>query len=214
MGAFAAPAGFRDSPQRPVASGEVVASTYAIRDEVARTDTGIVFDARDMRLDRLVAVKLAWRDPGLPSLLAEARRCAAVRDPCAAQIYGMGTHNGVEYAVGERVVGTLLHDELAAPLSEERYLERLRTLVAAVARAHEAGIAVGDISGATVLVGGDGRLVLGRLSLSQVPAFGVHGQILAPEVVRGDVAASDPSAAEAIDLYGLGCIAIELASGE
>ena len=216
MGAFAAPAGFRDSPHRPFSGGEVVASTYAIRDEVARTDTGIVFDARDMLLDRPVVVKLAWRDPGLPSLLAEARRCAAVRDPCAVQVHGMGVHNGVEYVIGERVTGTLLHDELAAPLTEERYLQRLRTLVAAVARAHEAGIAVGDISGATVLVSGgeaDGRLVLGRLSLSQVPAFGPHGQILAPEVVRGDVAANDPSAAEAIDLYGLGCIAIELASG-
>jgi serine/threonine protein kinase len=213
MGAFAAPAGFRDSPHRPFASGEVVASTYAIRDEVARTDTGIVFDARDMLLDRQVAVKLAWRDPGLPSLLAEARRCAAVRDACAVQVHGMGVHNGVEYVVGERVTGTLLHDELASPLTEERYLARLRTLVAAVARAHESGIAVGDISGATVLVAADGRLVLGRLSLSQVPAFGPHGQILAPEVIRGDVAANDPRAAEAIDLYGLGCIAIELASG-
>jgi serine/threonine protein kinase len=211
MGAFAAPAGFRDSPQRPVASGEVIASTYAVRDELARTDTGIVFDARDMLLDRPVVVKLAWRDPGLPSLLAEARRCAAVRDPCAAQIYGMGVHNGIEYVVGERVEGILLRDE--PPLSEERYLARLRTLVAAVTRAHDAGIAVGDISGSTVLVAADGRLVLGRLSMSQVPAFGPQGQILAPEVLRGDVIASDPAAAEAIDLYGLGCIAIELACG-
>ena len=56
-------------------------------------------------------------------------------------------------------------------------------------------------------------MVLDRLSLSQVPAFGPHGQILAPEVVRGEVSASDPAAAEAIDLYGLGCIAIELARG-
>jgi CheY-like chemotaxis protein len=46
-----------------------------------------------------------------------------------------------------------------------------------------------------------------------VPAFGPLGQILAPEVVRGEVTASDPAAAEAIDLYGLGCIAIELACG-
>src|SRR6185312_3859055 len=155
MGAFAAPAGFRDSPHRPVAAGEVVASTYTIRDEVARTETGVVFDARDMLLDRPVAVKLAWRDPGLPSLLAEARRCAAVRDPCAVQVHGMGRHNGIEYVVAERVLGTLLHDELGTRLTEERYLARLRTLIAAVATAHEAGIAVGDISGATVLVAGD-----------------------------------------------------------
>src|SRR5271154_2495259 len=104
-GTFAAPAGFRDSPDRALATGEVVASTYQVHDEIARTDTGIVFEARDMLLDRLVALKLAWRDPGTPPLLGEARRCAAVRDPCAVQVHGMGTHRGAEFAVGERVLG-------------------------------------------------------------------------------------------------------------
>jgi serine/threonine protein kinase len=98
-------------------------------------------------------------------------------------------------------------------MPESQYLARLRALVAAVARAHEGGIAVGDISGSTVLVAPGGRLVLGRLSLSQVPASGPHGQILAPEIVRGLIHASDPAGAEAIDLYGLGCVAIEMASG-
>jgi serine/threonine protein kinase len=213
LGSFSPPAGFRDSTHRALKPGEVIASTYQVKDEIARTDDGVVFDARDMLLDRPVALKLAWRDPGTPSLIAEARRCAAVRDPCAVQVHGMGTHNGVEFAIAERAVGHLLNVELAQQLPPDRYLARLRTLVAAVARAHEAGIAVGDISGATVLVDNN-RLVLGRLSLSQVPAFGPHGQILAPEVVRGEVEASDPAAAEAIDLYGLGCVAIELATGE
>jgi len=211
-GSFQAPPGFRDSTTRALGHGEVVASTYTVRDEIARTDTGIVFEARDMMLDRVVALKLAWRDPGMPSLILEARRCAAVRDPCAVAIYGMGNHLGAEFVVGERVGGRLLGDLPARPAPTE-LLATFRTLVAAVARAHEAGIAVGDISGATVSVDDDGRMVLGRLSLSQVPAFGRLGQILAPEVVRGEVAASDSSAAEAIDLYGLGCVAIELARG-
>jgi len=210
-GTFQAPPGFRESPNKPLHYGEVVASTYAVRHEVARTDTGIVFEARDMLLDRPVALKLAWRDPGTPSLILEARRCAAVRDPCAVAIHGMGQHHGVEFAVGERVTGLLLRD--LGKLPAEAYLTKLRTLAAAVAKAHEAGIAVGDISGATVLVDDDGRMVLGRLSLSQVPAFGPLGQILAPEVVLAEVEASDPAAAEAIDLYGLGCIAIEMARG-
>lgn len=212
-GSFQAPPGFRDSPTRGVSHGEVVASTYAIRDEIARTDTGVVFEARDMMLDRLVALKLAWRDPGMPSLILEARRCSAVRDPCAVAIYGMGNHQGVEYVVGERVTGRMLGEVIAQPPAAPEHLARFRTLVAAVTRAHEAGIAVGDISGATVIVAEESRMVLGRLSLSQVPAFGPLGQILAPEVVRGEVEASDPSAAEAIDLYGLGCIAIEMARG-
>jgi serine/threonine protein kinase len=212
-GPFSAPAGYRDSSARALANGEVIASTYVIRDEIARADTGVVFEARDMLLERAVAFKLAWRDPGTPPLINEARRCAAVRDPCAVQIHGLGNHNGVDYAVGERVTGKLLRDVIGDGVPASRYLPRLRTLVAAVARAHEAGVAVGDISGSTVLACDDDRVVLGRLSLSQVPALGALGQVLAPELARGEVEAGDPAAAEAIDLYGLGCVAIELACG-
>jgi CheY-like chemotaxis protein len=229
-GGFTAPPGFRDSPARALAPGEVVASVYQIRDEVARTDTGVVYEARDMHLDRVIAFKLAWRDPATPALTSEARRCAAVSARCAVAVHGMGTHNGVPYAVAERVVGTLLRDLLDRPLPPDLYLARLRTVVAAVSAAHAGGIAVGDISGATILVDeraatwgttADGhhvddsreaRLVLGRLSLSQVPAFGPHGRVLAPEVAHGADAA-DPAAAEMIDVYGLGCVAVELAGG-
>jgi serine/threonine protein kinase len=115
--------------------------------------------------------------------------------------------------VGERVGGKLLRDALERAMPADLYLGRLRRLVGAVARAHEAGISIGDISGATVLVEDEARLVLGRLSLSQVPTFGPHGQTLAPEIIRGEVDPRDPAAAEALDLYGLGCIAIEMACG-
>ncbi|HWO26219.1 MAG TPA: response regulator [Kofleriaceae bacterium] len=216
-GKLMVPPGYRDSPTRVLNPGEVVASAYTIRSEVARTETGIVYEAHDMLVDRLVALKLAWRDPGMPSLVTEARRCAQVRDPCAVAIHCVSNYQGIEYVVAERVTGTLLHDLLQVFLPAQAYLTKLRALFAAVARAHEYGVAVGDISGATILVDVDAdkgdRMILGRLSMSQVPAFGPLGQILAPEVVRGEVAANDPVAAEAIDLYGLGCIAIELACG-
>ncbi len=212
-GSFQAPPGFRDSPTQALNQGDVVASTYTIRGEVARTDTGVVYEARDMMIDRPVALKLAWRDPGTPSLILEARRCAAVRDPCAVAIHGMGNHQGIEFVVGERVSGRLLAHAAVPPLAPSEHLAKLRQLAAAVGRSHEAGIAVGEISGATVLVDPGGRMVLGRLSLSQVPALGPLGRLLAPEVVRGEVVATDPAAAEAIDLYGLGCVAIEMACG-
>src|SRR5690606_38402478 len=130
---------------------ELVGSTYRILGEIARGQTGTVFEAHDVLLDRLVAVKFGARAPGVPSLIVEARRCAAVRDPCSVQVHGMGVHEGTEFAVGERVTGKMLADELERPLSPELYLARLRKLVAAVVRAHDAGVSLGDISGATVL---------------------------------------------------------------
>lgn len=205
--------GYRDSAANAVVRGDLVAGVYTVHDEVARTETGLVFEARDMLLDRLVALKLGWKDADAPSMILEARRCATVRDPCAVAIHGMGRHDGIEYVVGERVTGKLLRELVEVRIPSDAYLGKLRTIAASVARAHECGIAIGDISGSTILVDPDERMILGRLSLSQVPAFGPHGQVLAPEVVRGDVAATDPAAAEAIDLYGLGCIAIELARG-
>lgn len=213
--AFAIPAGFRESQSRPLAEGEVVASTYVIRDEVARTPTGVVFSARDMMLNRPVALKFGWRDRGSPSLLVEARRCASVTATCAAHIYGAGAHNGIEYVVGERIHGELLHETLEQPLSESTYVTRFRALIEAVAWAHDAGIAIGDISGTTVLVGHNGRVVFGQLSLSQAPAQNRHGQVFAPEVVCGDAQPSliANDASTAIDLYALGCVAIEMAQG-
>src|SRR3954465_213504 len=133
-GSFQAPPGFRDSAIRALHQGEVVASTYAIREEIARTDTGIVFEAQDMVLDRLVALKLAWRDPGMPSLILEARRCSAVRDACSVAIHGMGNYQGVEFVVGERVTGRMLAQVVAQELLPADCMARFRKLVAAVAR--------------------------------------------------------------------------------
>ncbi|MEO7732101.1 MAG: hypothetical protein ABIY55_14095, partial [Kofleriaceae bacterium] len=129
------PPGFRDSRTQVLVHGDLVGTSYTIREPIARDADGIVFEAKDMLLDRLLALKLAWRDPGQPSMIFEARRCASVRAECAAAIYGMGTHQGIEYIVGERITGTLLREVLDKPMTPEQYLTKLRGIASAVARA-------------------------------------------------------------------------------
>jgi len=209
-----APSGFRDSPVGAVQPGEVILSTFQVVRSIARTDSGEVYAGWDMLLERPVAMKIAWRDPGTPPLLPEARRCAAVMDPGAVEIYQIGTHHGLETVVAERVEGGLLAGFAPGGAGPEDVLEIVRAAIHAVAAAHDAGIAVGELSGHTIAIDPAGmRLVLGRLSMSQVPAVGPDDVCLAPEVVSGAVSAHDPAAAAAIDLYGLGCVAIHLATG-
>src|SRR4029077_8805447 len=106
------------------------------------------------------------------------------------------------------------YHQAGAPAPPHEVLELLVNLANSVAAAPRARVAVGEVSGETVLVTPQRRTLLGRFSLGQVPAIGKADVCWAPEVVTGHVSAADPQAAAAIDLYGFGCAAVELATGQ
>ena len=216
---FQAPAGYRDSPEPVLGAGEVVASQYTARREVSRTDTGALFEAWDMLLERTILLKLGWRDPGAPSLVPEARRCSAVSSDVAAAVHAVGHHRGVELIVGERLVTTSLRDHLrgyasaGARMAVDEVVGLFLRIARAIEAIHGAGFTVGDLATETIALRGPRRLVFGRFSLGQIPAIGPTGVCLAPEVLNGLANPADPAAAVAIDLYGLGCLGLELALG-
>ncbi len=215
---FTAPAGFRESPEPALGVGEVVSSAYTVRSELARAEGGSAFEAWDMLMERPVVLRVGWRDPGATSLVPEARRAAAVGGGAGAAVFAVGNHRGLEYVVGERISGVTVRDQLLASgavggrFTPVELLELLQQVTRAVVLTHRAGFAIGDLAPETLLVAGP-RIVFGRLSLGQIPAAGPDGVCLAPEVITGAYAATDPAAASAIDLYGLGCLAFELATG-
>jgi hypothetical protein len=216
---FQAPAGYRDSPEPVLGAGEVVASQYTARREVQRVDTGAMFEAWDMLLERTVLLKLGWRDPGAPSLLPEARRASAVSSDVAAAVYAVGHHRGVEFVAGERLVTTSLREHLrgyasaGARMAVDDVVGLFLRLARSLEAIHGAGFTVGDLSTETIALRGPRRLVFGRFSLGQMPSIGSAGVCLAPEVLNGHANPADPAAAIAIDLYGLGCLGLELALG-
>jgi|GEM_PF-1436898 len=216
---FQAPAGYRDSAEPVLSVGEVVASQYTARREVSRTETGAMFEAWDMLLERTVLLKLGWRDPGAASLLPEARRAATVSSDVAAAVYAVGHHRGVEFVAGERLVSTSLRDHLrgyasaGARMAVDDVVGLCLRLARALEAIHGAGFTVGDLATETIALRGPRRLVFGRFSLGQLPSIGPAGVSLAPEVLNGQANPADPAAAVAIDLYGLGCLGLELALG-
>jgi eukaryotic-like serine/threonine-protein kinase len=212
------PPGFRDSGEPLFAIGTVVANTYQIRSLITTTRTGQLFEARDMQLERSVAIRANWRDSDVPSLLTEARALARIHESCVAQIYGFGHHLEIEYVCAERIEGMSLADAVAAlydrgqRLAIANAIEILTQLARGLHVLHRAGLWAPLLGGKTVVAGRDQRLVMSELALGQGAAEG-DALCLAPEVINGVRPGDMARTAEAIDLYALGCIAVELLVG-
>jgi serine/threonine-protein kinase len=213
------PPGFRDGGQPLFATGTVVANTYQIRSLITTTRTGQLFEGRDMQLERTVAIRGSWRDSDVPSLLNEARAVARIHDPCVAQIYAFGHHQEIEYVVAERIEGMSLAQAVAALYDRGQRLaifdviESLTQLARGLSVLHRVGLWAPRLGSKTLVVGRDQRLVMSELALGQGAAEG-DALCLAPEVINGVRGPDDITrTAEAIDLYALGCIAVELLVG-
>ena len=215
--------GFRDSPSAAFKPGEVVGNAYQVRNLVGTSPSGHVFAAWDMVLERLVALKAAWRDPDTPPLLVEARALSKVASDCVVQIYGLGRHRDVDYMVMEGVVGTPLADHIADAwaghrrMPVEEGLSILQRLAEGLAAVHQAGLTHGDLRSDSILYAGGGRVVFTGLGLSPGARDAHRPPSLAPEIVRRGRAGTGPGTdrppAQMIDLYALGCIGVELLTG-
>ncbi|VTU00359.1 serine threonine protein kinase : WD40 repeat-containing protein OS=Singulisphaera acidiphila (strain ATCC BAA-1392 / DSM 18658 / VKM B-2454 / MOB10) GN=Sinac_7396 PE=3 SV=1: Pkinase: WD40 [Gemmataceae bacterium] len=146
-------------PARPAAWPEVPG--YQIVGEVGRGGMGVVYKARQVALNRFVAVKMICTDADDVDdrirFLGEAESVAAIQHPNVVQIHAFGQADDRPYLVMEFVAG----GSLAALLKECPRLppRAAAALVAKVARgvqaAHEAGIIHRDLKPANILLGGD-----------------------------------------------------------
>lgn len=213
---FRAPPGYRDSGRPIFSTGEVISSTYQVRDLLHSDDSGQVYEARDMLLEREVALRASWRDNDVPPLLPQARAPSAIHDPCVADIYGLSRHHSCEYLVAERIPGIALTQHISRVyesgelISGSAVMETMVTLAQGLSAIHQAGYAVRRMSSANITIMPNGRLVFARFALGQ-GQLDAKPPVLAPEVVTsGVIPDSGTPAAVAVDLYALGCVAIEL----
>ncbi|HYN07167.1 MAG TPA: protein kinase [Vicinamibacterales bacterium] len=124
---------------------------------------GEVFRARDVNLDRVVAIKILpaafASDPERRSRLErEARVLASLNHPHIAQVYGIETCSTGPALVMELVVGRTLRDLLLSPdpLSNTQALSFARQIAAALDAAHEKGIVHRDLKPENVCVTAEG----------------------------------------------------------
>ncbi|MDX2086552.1 MAG: serine/threonine-protein kinase [Kofleriaceae bacterium] len=139
---------------------------------------GVVYEARDPELERVVALKLLRGDRDLSgeeavtSLRAEARSLARVTSPHVVAVHDIGAAGGHVFIAMERIAGVTLRVWLDARTPA------LRDIVGAfvqagrgLAAAHDAGVVHRDFKPANVLVGDDGRVRVGDFGLARRQAI-------------------------------------------
>ena len=204
----------------PVASWD----RYELLRELGHGGMGMVFEARDRKLGRVVALKfIRGSDPrGTMRLLQEARAQARVDHPNVCKIFEIGEVDGRAYIAMQLIDGKPLA-EVGARASLHEKVMIVRDVALALHEAHTLGVLHRDIKPANILVeiDGDGRLHpvvvdfgLARHEseehgLTQSGAVMGTPAYMPPEQARGAQGALDRRS----DVYGLGATLYELLGG-
>lgn len=198
---------------------------YEVMEVLGRGGTAVVYKARHIRLNRLVAVKmiLAGAHAGpqeLARFRTEAEAVAHLQHPNIVQVYEVGDHDGQPFMALEFVDGSLARRMCGTPRPARQAAQWLETLARAMQYAHQQGIVHRDLKPANVLISRDGILKvtdfgMAKIVLSRTPGQTQSGAILgtpsymAPEQAEGKRRLIGP----ATDVYGLGAVLYELLTG-
>ena len=196
---------------------------YYILGELGRGGMGVVYRARQIALNRVVAIKmiLAGGHAGSEQLArfqAEAEAVAMLAHPNIVQVYDIGEQDGLPYFSLEFVDGTGLDRELGGkPQPEKKSAQLIETLARAMQFAHEHGIIHRDLKPANVLVTKNGVPKISDFGLakqldtdsSQTRTGTIMGtpSYMAPEQGRGE------KVGPLADVYSLGSMLYEMITG-
>jgi predicted Ser/Thr protein kinase len=199
---------------------------YEIVGKLGRGGMGVVYKARQVGLERWVALKMlaagAQADQEqLHRFRTEAEAVARLQHPNIVQIYEVGEQDGRPYMALEHVDGGSLARKLAGtPLPARQAARVTETLALAVHFAHQQGIVHRDLTPANVLLTADGAPKISDFGLAKFVISGGKGQTqsgavlgtpsyMAPEQAEGKAREVGPGT----DIYALGAILYELLTG-
>ncbi len=198
---------------------------YEIEGELGRGGMGVVYKARQVRLNRTVALKmiLASEHSGPEAairFLAEAESVAKIQHPNIVQIFHIDEHAGHPFFEMEYIPGGSLADRLDNTPQPPRIAARLVEILArAMASAHNAGVVHRDLKPGNILLSGDGTPKVADFGLAK--CLGVASGLTATNAIMGSPSYMAPEQAEGktkdvgplADLYALGAILYELLTG-
>jgi tRNA A-37 threonylcarbamoyl transferase component Bud32 len=214
-----------DAEPSPEAAGWPAVPGYEILRELGRGGMGVVYQARQLRLNRLVALKMVLagahaRPEDLLRFLAEAEAVAQLQHPHIVQIYEASQHAGLPFFALEFLEGGSLAQKLqGSPLPAQEAAQLVERLARAMQAAHERGIIHRDLKPANVLLDQAGRPKITDFGLAKRVDAGTGltrtGAIMGtPSYMAPEQAAGQgKEVGVAGDVYALGAILYELLTG-
>ncbi|HTW82009.1 MAG TPA: protein kinase [Terracidiphilus sp.] len=162
----------RQGDANPLAEGTLL-GPYRIESRIGSGGMGIVYHARDLRLERSVAIKAIHPKASGPrleaALLREARLASSLNHPGIVTIYDILNTGSITCIVMEYVRGTPLQQLIPAEgLPTERALSIAREIGEALGAAHAAGIVHRDLKPGNILVRDDGQIKILDFGLAKV----------------------------------------------
>lgn len=209
--------------------GQKLFGTYTITEKLGEGAMGDVYLARQAQTGQRLAIKLLNAEAQkhaetVQRFLREARVISMMTHPNIVRVFIFGqTSSGVSYMAMEHVDGRTLETLVVeGPLSEERTVDISRQILDAIAEAHELGIMHRDLKPENVLL----TEFRGRRDYVKILDFGIakvqnaNQQLTQAGVVYGTPAYMSPEQAQALDdidhradIYALGCMMYEMATG-
>jgi eukaryotic-like serine/threonine-protein kinase len=205
---------------------------YEVIEKIGEGGMGTVYRARDLHLDRSVALKLLpgeWvANPERKRRFAlEAKAASALNHPNIITIYDIDAADDVSFIAMEYVSGQTLSDMIPPDgMEPARAIQFAAEIADALATAHQSGIVHRDLKPSNIMVNAQGRVKVLDFGLAKLmePVFGARAATVTAQtrdgMILGTVSYMAPEQAEGrpvdqrADIFSFGTVLYELLSGE
>jgi len=208
-----------DDQQQPT----VFNDRYQLHSKLARGGMSDVYLARDLLLDRPVAVKVLFpehaNDPSfVERFRREAQAAANLNNPNIVAVYDWGQQYGTYFIVMEYVDGRPLSEIIRSegPIHPNRAAEITADVAAALGFAHRNGVIHRDVKPGNILITSSGQVKVADFGIAQATTTDAGANLTQAGSVMGTATYFSPEQAQGnpvdprSDLYSLGCVLYEM----
>lgn len=204
----------------------VINDRYEIGKRIGRGGMAEIFQARDILLDRPVAIKVLFpefaTDPAfVERFRREAQAAANLNHPNIVGVYDWGKVNNTYYIAMEYVNGRTLADILkqSGTLTPMQVCDVMSEVASALISAHQNGVIHRDVKPGNILVSTTGQVKVADFGIARALGSGVEQGLTQTGAVMGTATYFSPEQAQGAstdqrsDIYSLGVVMYEMLSG-